>query len=513
MALLLIGAAYGFADQRCAPCHAKEVSGYARTGMANSLSKPKKLASAKFSHPYSGTNFQIQSTENGVRQTLERDGFTGQHLVEYVIGSGNHAFGFLVQIGGYLFQSPVSYYSKRAIWDVAPGYERDRSPDYTRPVTLECVLCHSGRPLPVPETLNKFEKPAFASEGITCERCHGSAVAHLARPSPSNIINPAKLPARARDSVCEQCHLGGEARIPNAGRRLSDFQPGQELEEVMSVYIQELPADPTVRSTVKVVSHVEQLALSACARKSEGKLWCGTCHDPHQKPANTLAYRERCLSCHSGESLKIHTAPTTDCVGCHMPSRPARDGGHTAFTDHRIARRSPAADGVSPARKLVAWREPAGSMAIRNLGLANITVAERDQSAIHMEEGTRLLMEAKAAFPDDPALLTSLGLVALRKKRSQEAVGLFEQALQAQPDYAPYHVNAATAVNLAGDPAKAIQLLERAITLDPSLEAAYRRLTEIYARTGQRAKVRSTFERYLRFMPNNVTAQTALALE
>ena len=63
----------------------------------------------------------------------------------------------------------------------------------------------------------------------------------------------------------------------------------------MSVYIHELPADPTVRSSVKVVSHVEQLALSACARKSDGKLWCGTCHDPHRPPASTQLYRERCM--------------------------------------------------------------------------------------------------------------------------------------------------------------------------------------------------------------------------
>jgi tetratricopeptide (TPR) repeat protein len=481
--------------------------------MANSLSRPKKLPTATFDHLYSGTNFAVRSSEKGMQQSLERDDVTGAHDIEYFIGSGNHAFGFLVQVGGYLFQSPISYYSKRGIWDVAPGYERDRSPDFTRPATLECVLCHSGQPLAVSGTLNKFEKPAFASEGITCERCHGSAEAHIKRPLAGNIINPAKLSTRARDSVCEQCHLGGEARIPNAGRRLSDFQPGRELEEIMSVYIYELPADPSLRSTVKVVSHVEQLALSACARKSEGKLWCGTCHDPHEKPANTLAYRERCLECHGPQLAEKHPKATSDCVGCHMPSRPARDGGHTSFTDHRIVRRPNTSDEAPPNKKLVAWREPAGPLAKRNLGLANITIAERDQSAFHMDEGSRLLAEAKASFPEDPAVLTSLGLVALRKRMHREAAGLFEGALRAQPDYAPYLVNAATAWNLAGDAVRAIQYLERAITLDPSLETAYRRLAEIYMRTGARAKVRETFERYLRFMPNNVTARTALSVE
>ncbi len=507
--LLSLQAVGAPAANPCAACHPKQVSGYAQTGMANSLSKPKGQPSGRFTHALSGTTFSIRSTATGMRQQIERNGFEGEFPVDYVIGSGNHAFGYLVRVGDFLYQSPLSWYSKKKIWDVAPGYEGDRNPDFTRPATTECLLCHSGKPLPVPGTLNRYERPPFAAEAISCDRCHGPVEAHLRAPSTRNILNPAKLLPRARDSVCEQCHLSGEVRIPNPGRRISDFQPGQALEDVFSVYVVEKPAG----LGLKVISHAEQLALSACARMSGGKLWCGTCHDPHGKPANaTTFYRERCLSCHGDTLSKTHPQPALDCVGCHMQRQTAKDGGHTAFTNHDIRKRPDAPDKTNPIsnRKLVAWREPAESLVERNLGLANITLGERDESAFHMDAGYRLLSNAYDSFTKDPAVLTALGLVLIRKNRPIEAAKLYEQALSLEPNYAPYHVNVATAWNQAGDSAKAISHLEKAIAMDPSLETAYRKLAEIYSQAKRPEKVREILKRYLDFMPNNVSAQIAL---
>lgn len=499
---------------RCAPCHPKQVNGYQRTGMANSLFRPLKQAPGRFTHPLSGTQFRIESTPTGMRQHMERNGFSASYAIEYVIGSGNNAFGYLTRIDSYLFQSPVSYYSKRAIWDMAPGYERDREPDFTRPVTMECLLCHSGRPQPVSNTLNRYQDQPFSAEAITCDRCHGPQESHLAQPSTRNIINPVKLAPRARDSVCEQCHLAGEARIPNPGKRMVDFQPGQNLEEVFSVYVFDTPVEKAARSGLKVVSHVEQLALSSCARGSGGKMWCGTCHDPHDKPENPESYyRSKCQECHTAPLAATHPAASSNCIGCHMQRRQTRDGGHTAFTDHRIARVPASGIERSPQRKLVAWREPPPAVANRNLGLANVTVGERDGSAFHMDSGFRLLTGVYESTPDDAAVLTSLGLVILRKGGAAEAARLYERALALESNYAPYRVNAATAWKEAGDLAKAIRYLEKAIEMDPSLESAYRKLGEIYARTKQPEKARQVSERYLKFMPDNVTARSALDLQ
>lgn len=111
-------------------------------------------------------------------QRFERDGVSGGQRVAYVLGSGAHAFGYLVQIGDHLFQSPLSYYTNRRLWDVAPGYEVSHHPDFSRPVTPECLLRHSGKSQPVPYTLNRYRTPAFLAESISCDRCHGPGETH-----------------------------------------------------------------------------------------------------------------------------------------------------------------------------------------------------------------------------------------------------------------------------------------------------------------------------------------------
>ena len=91
-----------------------------------------------------------------------------------------------------------------------------------------------------------------------------------------------------------------------------------------------------------------------------------------------------------------------------------------------------------------------------------------------------------------------------------EAARLYEEALNLQPAYAPYHINVATAWNQAGDSTKAISHLEKAIEMDPSLETAYRKLGEIYLQKKQPEKLKETLQRYLKFNPNNVTVRTVL---
>jgi tetratricopeptide (TPR) repeat protein len=194
-----------------------------------------------------------------------------------------------------------------------------------------------------------------------------------------------------------------------------------------------------------------------------------------------------------------------------MPKRPARDGGHTAFTDHRIQRRS-AEEPAAPLgfRRLMPWTGLGGILGKRNLGLANVTVGERDQSAQHLDEGYRLLSEVYAASPKDPAVLTSLGLLLLRKGNAKEALGLYDSALALEPDFAPYHVNVATAAAEAGEDAKAISHIEQAIALDPSLEQAYRKLGDLHRKRGETARARQALQQYLRFMPGNLAAQAAM---
>ena len=392
---------------------------------------------------------------------------------------------YLVQVGDHLFQSPLSYYSKRHLWDVAPGYEESRSPDFSRPVTIECLLCHAGKPQPIPDTLNRYRSPVFAEESISCDRCHGPGEAHEKKPVPGSIVNPAKLEGPARDSVCEQCHLAGEVRIPNPGKSMADFQPGERLEDVYTIYV----AAQSAGGTLKVIGHAEQLALSACARSSGGKLWCGTCHNPHEAPAHPAAYfRERCLNCHGTTLDRSHAAPGRDCIACHMPRLPARDGGHTVFTDHRITRRPESQSDTLRLANLTAWREPEPRLRGRNLAMALVAVGLQNESSEEAVRGYRMLNQVEKEYPDDPAVLTSLGGVLLRAKQPAEALRRFEKVLLLRPEYAPYEVNTASALIAAGMKAEAVRHLERALELDPLLERAVELLSGLYRERGDGAK-------------------------
>jgi Cytochrome c554 and c-prime len=441
---------------------------------------------------FSHTRFTIRNGNGGIIQTWERGAQSESLSFQYVVGSGEHAFGYLTQVSNHLFQSPLSYYSMRRQWDVAPGYEQDPSPDFTRPVTTECLTCHSGEPRPLPETLNTYLSPPFAAMGITCERCHGRTDTHSKNPVPGTILNPAKLPEAARDSICEQCHLAGEVRIPNPGKTIPSFQPGQTLEQSYTVYV----AAHGPQDTVKVISQAEELALSVCKRSSGAKLWCGTCHDPHRLPTQPAQYfRERCLTCHAGTLTAEHSG-LTNCIGCHMPRRPAKDGGHTAFTDHRISRHPEQTNMTPTTGELVAWREPAPELRDRNLALALVTTGMQNHNPAQVIRGYRMLNRLEKQMQDDAAVLTALGSILLTAKEPREASKRFSQALSMRPDYAPYEVNLATALLDSNQRREGIQHLEHALELDPLLQNAVWLLASAYKSEGEETKASEIVARF-----------------
>lgn len=465
-----------------------------------------------FLHQTSGTRFSVDATTGTTLIEMTRDQMSARYETEWVIGSGRHAYGYLIRVGDYLYQAPISWYVRTRAWDMAPGFESDPAPDFTRPVSAECLQCHADQPRSVAGTLNRYENPPFASESISCDRCHGDPAAHLNKPGKDNIINPARLPIRARDSVCEQCHLSGEARILNPGREWADFKPGQELEDLFSIYVRDT-AGTHGDSRIKVVSHSEQLALSKCALYSAGKLWCGTCHDPHNEPVQPIEYfRQRCLGCHGNRLLKTHVKPVENCVGCHMPKREAKDGAHTVFTDHRIARfPTSAVERDAPVTKLRAWHEARGALALRNLGLANLQVGERDRSTALIAEGAREVVQAMKDLPPDPAMLGRMGLTLLKAGEASDALEVLQYALEIAPDLAGSHVNLGNALREVGRGEKAIPEFERAIQLDPSLESAYLALGETWLQMNNPEAARKALERYLTFMPQNMSARKALS--
>lgn len=459
--------------------------------MARSIRAGAAEIPGSFLHALSGTQFTI--LPDGT-QTLHRPDMTITMKPAYVVGSGSHAFGTLVELGDHLFQSPLSYYTIRKQWDMAPGYEETKDPDFSRPVTAECLSCHADKPRPLADTLNSYRSPPIEGAGIDCDRCHGAPEAHLRNPLPGSIVNPAKLASAARDSICEQCHLTGEIRIPNPGKSITDFKPGNTLEDIYTVYVSRREPE----KQIKVVSQAEQLALSRCARSSAGKLWCGTCHDPHKPLVQSAAYyRDKCLQCHAQTLPASHAASNQDCVACHMPQLPAKDGGHTAFTDHLISRHPGEATLAAPeAFDLAAWREPDSKLRDRNLALALVTAGMGAGDSAQVIRGFKMLNRMGAGVSEDPAALTALGTILLTAKQPAEARARFERALALRPAFAPYEVNLANALIAEGKISEATTHLERALQLDPLLEQAVALLKQAYVAQNENAKAAALLKTY-----------------
>ena len=328
-------------------------------------------------------------------------GMRANYQVEYQIGAGKVGHSYVAKIGGYLLQSPASYYRQFG-WDVSPGFKDSPSLDFDRVLGERCLFCHSNNP----EFAGGRRLMSDMLIGaINCERCHGDTTQHLAHPAKTNVVNPARLEVRARDSVCEQCHLEGVARVVNPGKNLRSFSAGDELERTLSVYVDD-GSGPGARA----VSQVEQLALSRCARESRGKLWCGTCHNPHESKGEdrSRAINAVCSSCHAKSSLVSHKADASACVSCHMPRLRPSDVAHSASTDHRILARRAKSQNTASSSSIRAWHEPEAALRQRNLGLAYLEASAVPELRAFGDEGAQLLEELPATQQDgDPALLAA----------------------------------------------------------------------------------------------------------
>ena len=497
--------------QECATCHAEAVDQYRLSGMGRSISK---LADGHpvgpYGHGFSGTAFRTSASAGSLVQEIERDGLSAKYTIDYVIGSGNAAFGYLVRVGDALFQSPVTYYTERDRWGMAPGMEREANPDFNRPATSECLWCHAGRPAHTPDTVNRYGDPALEAEAISCDRCHGSPEAHLAEPSAATIFNPAAASPRERDSVCEQCHLGGTIRILHPGRTFGSFQPGGLLEDFWTVFVG-VPRTEGGQDRFQVVSHVEQLNLSRCAVESGDALWCGTCHNPHEVPTEPKAYfSARCLQCHEDGLPPDHATRSGDCIACHMPRRQSHDSGHSAFTDHRITRYPLPEVNPDPPDELRPWRPAPRTLRVRNLGIANVLYGQQRGSEEMLRRGLGQLRSVARSFGNDPAALDALGTAMVLTGSPRSGLERLRQAVSAGPVGALQFNSLAAAWWALGDADRAEAALQEAIRREPTLESSYRMLARVYHDLDHDSRVTATWRKLLEKRPRLLQARQAV---
>jgi tetratricopeptide (TPR) repeat protein len=271
------------------------------------------------------------------------------------------------------------------------------------------------------------------------------------------MVNPAKLDAARRDSVCAQCHLSGEARVERAGRKFADYRPGDLLSDYVAYFV------ATGQGDLQVNSHVEKLSKSGCKRAAGDRLWCGTCHDPHRVPAAAERagwFRGRCLTCHKAADCERGF----DCVSCHMPRSSAADAVHGVFTDHSIPR-------VAARTRLKAapsW-QLAGFSAVdrgaRELGLAYADVGARSGDRRQQAEAIRLL----TGLPEDVEVEVRLGDLLERTGSPERAMALYRSALRKDPNAVVALVNLGRLYGSQGHLDEAIALWREALKRNPCL--------------------------------------------
>jgi hypothetical protein len=489
-------------DPRCIQCHQALVDDYSKTPKAQSITKPRAEVQLQrtWIHDISARRLGVAWQSGKLFHFIEEKNRQASYETLWAVGSGRHAKNYLVAVNDSLFFSPIAWYSERLIWDMAPGYHVDGQPDFYRGATRDCLQCHAGSLHPIPGTVNRYGDPAIAQPAIGCARCHGDPAVHLADPKRGNIVNPSRLDAARRDSVCESCHLMGEARVLNPGRNYTDFIPGMRMEEVFTAYVSKKSADDTV---LRAWNEVEQLAMSRCATESGGKLWCGTCHDSHRRipeRQKALHYRDRCQTCHRGEAAETHKSRYgDDCAQCHMLKIKPYDGSHTAITDHWIRKRERENRFIDRGEFMRAWREPAEEIATRNLAIAYITSSERNRSLRRYREGIDHLNRAIAEGHKDADFAAIAGTQFLRQKAPDKAIPWFAQTVSQEPRSSLRRLQLAAALATAGHKDEARQEALEAIRLEPLLAEAYALLAEIDP--GRAASYR---EQYRKLVPKRL---------
>lgn len=430
-----------------------------------------------------------------MHHVIEEHGVSANYPIAYAVGAGKVGRSYLIELGEHFFQSPAAYYTAQAEWNASPGYEPDRILDFSRPISSDCLFCHAG-------AVNK-DPGGLQLTAISCDRCHGAGEKHRQHPTPGSIVNPAKLGIRERDSVCEQCHLEGATVVLNPGKYWWDFRPGETLEEVETHYVYRTHKDQQL--SIAAVSQAEQLVLSACWRSSAGKLWCGTCHDPHGEPVDRKQQMEQiCESCHPAAQLTgTHQTGEDDCVACHMPSRRALDVSHAAVTDHRIARRPGSMVDTKAAKFIAVWQDSKPEFAVRNLGLALFNTARQRRSVEGFQQAFNLLSKLPAA-QDDADVSAAKGYILLGSGHAKQAVECFERSVHYTPDKAEYWLDLGVAEDDAGNTAAAVQALRRSIEDDSYDYRPYRALANLYRRTNQPGREQSVANEFLRLVPQSI---------
>jgi hypothetical protein len=307
----------------CANCHLREYASQISTSMAHAMEP---VAECSILEQHKILTFREGIYSYRIERKVNQSVYTvtdGKNTVTvpllYAFELGQAGQTYILERGGKMYESRVSFFKLLDGLDLTIG-ARNIQPSnleeaagrlMDRHGAEDCFGCHTTSAL-----REAFRMPEALTPGVTCERCHGSAAAHVEGFRRGKPVEMKKLSAFTSEELsdfCGQCHRtwatiaeGGPHDINNVR-----FQP-------------------------------YRLANSKCYDSSDKRISCTGCHNVHEEVVEADSFYDRkCLACHatsaanSKPDMKSCQVGTKNCVACHMP-RLELPGAHYRFTDHRI---------------------------------------------------------------------------------------------------------------------------------------------------------------------------------
>lgn len=213
---------------------------------------------------------------------------------------------------------------------------------------LQCAGCHAtGGALSESGGHYAMDPSPVASaveHRVGCESCHGPGSAHATSTSPSEIVNPSRLPTAQRVEVCARCH----ERSAPTDHPFTDTPAFPVADDGALLGPADLPGDFATAAPERWIEapaskvgwdQVGDLRISPHLSGDQGyDAACEDCHDAHGS-AHAASLRADpwdntlCTGCHASdfpdESAEAsHTHHNTfhpgawspgSCTGCHMP--------------------------------------------------------------------------------------------------------------------------------------------------------------------------------------------------
>ncbi len=502
-------------DAVCAGCHREIFEKYLSTPMANASG----AALAKFqpgtlNHKASGVTYQLYIRDQQATlsiQSVRNPHANQEHQLDYFFGSGHLGITYLYSLHGYLFESPVAYYAASRSYDMKPGLESITEMPPALPMQASCLRCHmSAVQQSDTGTINHYSGLPFLHAGITCEACHGDTERHVATDGKAAVINPAKLDADRRDSICISCHLEGDISVERPNRSAIDYKPGDSISDYLSFFVYE-----GKEATRRGVSEVEQLSMSKCKRTSGDKMSCTSCHNPHYTPApqeRAAFYRSKCLTCHSDAAFAAsHHPENPDCTSCHMPRSGAENIPHVAWTDHRIRKIPDAGDsikGSGEGETLTAIFSP--RVTKRDLALAYYNAVLEGNFALE-QKAYQSLEEIRFDIAGDKDALNALGIMSEKRGDFKQATELFEQVLKLDAQNLTALSNLGTLRAKSGDLQGAVALWKPAFERNEDVVGLAKNLAQVQCMAGDPTSARTTLEKTLQYSPGLQDVRQMLA--